>query len=43
MPALEKAKEAAGSIKQKEIGEIKTNKNPVDTVKIILDTVNVLF
>jgi dynein heavy chain len=40
---LRKAESAVDSIKPKDIQELKTAKTAVDTTRMILDTVNVLF
>jgi len=43
IPYLRKAEAAVDSIKPKDINELKANRNPVDTVRMMLDTVNILF
>jgi dynein heavy chain len=43
IPFLKKAESAVDSIKPKDITELKTSRNPVDTTKVILDTVHLLL
>lgn len=44
LPALEKAKSAVNSIKQSDIVELKKfGNNALDTCRLIMDTVNILF
>ena len=43
MPYLKRAEAAVDSIKPKDIAELKTAKTAVDTTRVILDTINVLF
>lgn len=43
MPYLRRAEQAADKIDPKDITEIRGNKNPRDTVKLIFDTVQILF
>jgi len=40
---LKKAESAVDSIKPKDIGELKTSNRPVDTTKLIMDTIHILF
>jgi hypothetical protein len=40
---LKKAEEAANSIKPKDIGELRTAKQAVDTTRMILDTIQILL
>ena len=40
---MHKAEAAVDSIKQKDITELKSSKNPVDTTKFIFDAVNLIF
>jgi dynein heavy chain, axonemal len=40
---LRKAEGAVDMIKPKEIGELKSSNRPVDTTKLIMDTVHILF
>ena len=42
MPFLEKAVQAAESIQKKDVQEMGSNSKPVDTVKMIMDTVNII-
>lgn len=43
MPYLRKAEAAVDSIKPKDIFELKQVSKAVDTTRLILDTVNILF
>lgn len=43
LPYLRKAEQAVDSIKPKDITELKGVRNAVDTTRLILDTVNILF
>ena len=43
IPYLKKAEAAIESIKPSDITEMKANKNPVDIVKMVIDTVNIIF
>lgn len=43
LPFLRKAENAVQSIKPKDIGELKTSRNPVDTTKVILDAVQIVL
>ncbi len=43
IPYLKKAEAAIESIKPADITEMKQNKNPVDIVKMVIDTVNIVF
>jgi len=43
MPFLDKAIEAASSIKPPDIKELGTSRTPVDTTKLIMDTIHILF
>lgn len=43
LPYLRRAESAVDSIKPKDISEMKGTRNPVDTTRIILDTINILF
>jgi dynein heavy chain len=40
---LKKAESAVDMIKPKDIGELKTSNKPVDTTKLIMDTIHILF
>jgi len=40
---LKKAESAVDMIKPKDIGELKTSNRPVDTTKLIMDTIHILF
>jgi dynein heavy chain, axonemal len=40
---LRKAESAVDMIKPKDIGELKTSNRPVDTTKLIMDTIHILF
>lgn len=43
MPFLENALKAVDSITPKDINEFKTNKNPVDVIRLIVDGVLILM
>jgi len=43
LPFLRKAEGAVDMIKPKDIGELKTSNRPVDTTKLIMDTIHLLF
>jgi dynein heavy chain len=43
LPFLRKAESAVDMIKPKDIGELKTSNRPVDTTKLIMDTIHILF
>jgi len=43
LPYLRKAEAAVDSIKPKDINELKSVRNAVDTTRLILDTVNLLL
>jgi dynein heavy chain len=43
LPYLEKAKQAANSIQPKDIGELKSLKQPAEICRLILDSVHILF
>ena len=43
LPFLENAKNAAKSIQAKDITELKGSRNPTDIMKVIIDTVHILF
>lgn len=43
MPFLEKAEAAAASIKPADINELKSMRNAVDTTRLIMDTIHILF
>jgi len=43
MPALMAAEKAVASLKASDIVEMKTNKNPGDIIKYILDSVTIFF
>lgn len=40
---MKKAESAVDMIKPKDIGELKTSNRPVDTTKLIMDTIHILF
>ena len=40
---MKKAESAVDMIKPKDIGELKTSNKPVDTTKLIMDTIHILF
>lgn len=43
LPALQAAQDAVNSLESKDIVEMKTNRNPLDIIKYILDSVSVFF
>jgi len=43
LPALKRAQDAVDSIDQRDIVEMKANKNPLDIIKYIMDSVLVFF
>lgn len=43
MPALERAQRAVSELKPSDIVEMKTNRNPLDIIKYIMDSVVVFF
>ena len=43
LPFLKKAEGAVDMIKPKDVGELKTSNRPVDTTKLIMDAIHILF
>lgn len=43
LPALRRAQEAVDSMEKKDIDEMKANKNPLDIIKYIMDSVIIFF
>jgi dynein heavy chain len=43
LPALKRAQEAVDSIDQRDITEMKANRNPLDVIRYIMDSVVVFF
>lgn len=43
MPALERAQRAVSELKPSDIVEMKSNRNPLDLIKYIMDSVVVFF
>ncbi len=43
MPALQRAQAAVASIQAKDITEMKTNRNPAEVIKYVMDVVMIYF